>query len=78
MFTALQLTHWLPAEYIDGPVPLVHLPHRGVPMSRFRLPQVKWLSSLDWFGKGMRSSAMRWSGNTYGQAATTVPLVEES
>ena len=23
MFTALQLTNWLPAEYIDGPVSLI-------------------------------------------------------
>ena len=60
MFTALQLAHWLPKEYIDGPVPLVHLPHRcfigilGVPMSRFRFPHIKWLSSFDLFGRGTR------------------------
>jgi len=59
MFTALQLTHWLPKEYIDGPVPLVHLPHRGVPMLRFRFPQMKWFSSLDLFGSGMYLSTMR-------------------
>ena len=25
MFTLLQLAHWLPKEYIEGPVPFVHL-----------------------------------------------------
>ena len=44
-------------------------------MSRYRFPQVKLLSSLTLLGREMSPSTMRCLGNTYGQAATRVPLV---
>ena len=43
MFSLVQLAYWLPKEYIEGPVPFVHLPQSGDPNSRVRCPQIKVL-----------------------------------
>ena len=48
MLSILQLVHWLPKEYIEGPVPFVHLPQSGDPNCRVRCPQMKVLTQR-WF-----------------------------